>query len=438
MSEWGMDVDMTDHALRGFALATYLVSQIHPYNFALAVRVRGALTPDRIRQALDQVRQCYPDTSARVTGAGDGAPRMACDDSLAYPLATMPRTHANAWEAALISNASQPFDLSQSPPIRVVWMRGDTVSDLIFVFHHAFADGLAAVSLVRDFLTFLGDPGAGIDSAPPAPPLRDLLPDFAGKRGVVLGAQLKAALFRTFVVRGRQAAPLVDSGAAGRVWRVQPWTLSPEQTTALVTRCRAEGTTVHAALVTAFLRAFGAVRGGGWKRKVQSPVSVRDRLREPVGKAFGFYIGMVTFKANFAPERDFWDVARDVKKEFIRRAGDRPLLGALADQVVVLDELAAVLTPADVARSFERVDYDLSITNLGRLEFPLHYGALTVEALHGPAVLARPDEVVLGVLTVGGQLTFTLTFAEAHLPLAEAETIKEDAMARLAAATGAI
>jgi len=83
--------------------------------------------------------------------------------------------------------------------------------------------------------------------------------------------------------------------AAMRPYHLLPWELTVEQTAALVEHSREHGTTVHAALSTAFLRAFGELRGTGWKREIQSPVDPRNRLAKPVGESSGLYVSLVEF-----------------------------------------------------------------------------------------------------------------------------------------------
>lgn len=206
------------------------------------------------------------------------------------------------------------------------------------------------------------------------------------------------------------------------------WELTGEQISALVKRSRSEKTTVHAALSTAFLRAFGELRGDGWRRKLQSPISLRHRLTAPVGEAFGLFVNLVEVEVDCPPERDFWEVAREVKEAITRRADDRYVFRSLVEANVMMDKLGSVIPPEFVARSVTTVSYDLSITNLGRLDFPAQSGELQLEALYGPALGGNPDDIVLGVITVGDKMHFTLSFTEIKLSVSQAEQIREKAM----------
>ena len=108
-----------------------------------------------------------------------------------------------------------------------------------------------------------------------------------------------------------------------------------------------------------------------------------------------------------------------------------PFLGT----IVLIDELVSVITPRIVAQTAWGVEYDLSISNLGRLDFPVQFGPLKLEALYGPTIGCNAKEVVLGVVTVGGKMHFTMAFTDMTMTLPQAEQIKAKAMKSLADAT---
>lgn len=85
-----------------------------------------------------------------------------------------------------------------------------------------------------------------------------------------------------------------------------------------------------------------------------------------------------------------------------------------------MDKLASVMTPQLVAQSM-RVTYDLSITNLGRVDFPIQYGSLRLEALFGPSLGGNPEDIVLGVITIGDKMHLTLACTDMKLHVSEAK-----------------
>jgi len=431
-----MNPATTPQPLQGGQFVVWLASQYHPINFAFMARIRGGLTPRQVQQALDKLRIKYPPLSMRVGSESDGSVYLISDPALRFPVRSVARDHAERWIAEVTTELGQAFDLFTQPPLRLVLLQDEELSEILFVCPHVLADGLAVAYLVRDFLAFLGNPAAEEVAMPLAPPMSTLIPDFPGKRMVIWRAKLKAGLFKLLLRHGSKTDEAKTEAAhcVAPPYHLCPWVLTAEQTAALAARSRAADTTVHAALCVAFLRAFGECCGDGWKRTLQSPVNLRDRLRRPVGESFGLFVNLVEFSVNCAPERDFWEVAREIKQAFTRRSADKHIFNSLIEANVAMPALRAVITPKIVAQSFMTVKHDLSISNLGRLDFPVRYGALELDALFGPILGDDPEDRVLGVVTIGGVMHLSLSFTDSKMSPAQAEQLKESAMDWLAQA----
>ena len=422
--------------LRGGQLVVWRASAYHTINFAVMARIRGPLSPDLTQKALDSLLVKHPSLSVNVLQDADGDVYQVSNPGLKVPVRIEKRAHPNHWIEETTAELGRAFDLRKDPPLRCVLLRDEDVSDVLFVCPHVLADGLATAYLVRDFLAFLGDPEADVAPIPNVPPMNALIPDFPGKGVAILRARLKAQLLKLFLSHGQTTRSQTEvPNPVQPPYHLLPWTLSSEQTSALVARSRAEGTTVHAALCTAFLRAFGAFHGDGWNRKIQSPVSLRDRLTQPVGEAFGLFVNLVAFQIDCDPECDFWDVARRIKKRFVRRTGDRQVFQSLIEADVVTRQNRDALTPQTAAQVFMAADHDLSISNLGRLDIPTQYGSRRLDAFYGPLLGGDPEDVVLGVVTLGGIMHLSLSFTDMKMDVSQAETIIDAAMQALLKAT---
>jgi hypothetical protein len=189
------------------------------------------------------------------------------------------------------------------------------------------------------------------------------------------------------------------------------WALDSTRTDALRARCRVEGTSVHAALCVAFLRAIDDFDGVRRVRFAQTPVNLRHLLDVPQ-EAYGLYIAAVETAADVAQPRDFWQVARDFKADLAAQTRPERLYATVRRLRLLRWLPAPVLRRA--GRSV-RVRYDLSITNVGRLAIPLEYGPLRVVALYGASVPIAPNHRVAAVAYVDGQLNFTLVSFEREL-----------------------
>jgi len=429
-------MDTEKYKLQGGQLAVWLASEFHPINFAMMARVRGRFPTDQLQHALAKLQHKYTPLSMRVEKDPDGSVCLVPAPGIDIPVTIVERQHPDKWADTAALELEQVFDMYNHPPLRLVLLRDEDTTDMLFVCPHALADGFAVVYLVRDLLTLLTDPDAEVFPLPHPMSIGELIPDFSGKSLSMRMAALKAGMMRLFLAlsSGKKNLQNAEMPQSSSRYQALPWALTHDQTSALAVKCRTEGTTIHTALCTAFLQAFGEFYSEGWKRRIQSPVSLRNRLTSPVGESFGLYVNLVEFPVDVNPVHGFWEVARRIKEEFVLRTGDRYIFNSLIDANAVMRKLQGRITPEFVANNFEGTNHDLSITNLGRLDMPLQYGPLQLEALFGPILGGDPEDIVLGVTTINSKMFFCLSFTDLKLNTSQAKKITTSAMARLAKA----
>lgn len=415
--------------MQGAELAVWLASTVIVQNFTASFRITGEFSTDQLVDAIERLKGKYPTLSMHVVPNKDGTTEFVSNPNFVIPIRIVERESANTWNSVQTTEMGVPFNMLTQPPIRIVWIRGQGVSELLLVCHHAFADGLAGFLVLRDILTLLGNPNLKFETLPLFPPLNALIPNFSGKWRITLLAKLKAKLLKillNFRIIKLSSFSMTTPKIPPKYF-IQTWEWSKEQTTAFAARCKTEKATVHTALCTAFLRAFAEFHGDGWNRKIQNPVNLRNRLTEKVGEAFGLYINAVKFNVDCHPERDFWDISREIKKTLVQKSDDQSIFSELTDGCTLMDELVPVVTPGFIAKQLTKMDYDLSITNLGSLDFPSEFGSLEFENIF-PSTIGKLDEVVVCVMTIRGRMTFSFTFTDAKYTVADIEKIKTKAL----------
>jgi NRPS condensation-like uncharacterized protein len=227
------------------------------------------------------------------------------------------------------------------------------------------------------------------------------------------------------------------------------WDLTEDQTSALVSRCRGERVTVNTALTTAFVAAQEDVETPrDYLKKIVVSVDLRDRLTRPVDGAFAFYASGVRPELNYPARSSFWDAARAFHTqirhlltnenvfESQQLSGFSPsLLDALA--FAKYGKLEDRLAERMVERmGIDRISASLIVTNLGRLDIPVTYGARRLAALYGPYVYSDTVEKYLGVVTVGGRMHLTLCSGEMLIENETVKAVRDAAMRMLGTAVG--
>jgi hypothetical protein len=411
--------------MQGAELAVWLASTILVQNFTASFRIKGDFSEAELHGAVFRLRDKFPTLSMHVVPQPLGGTDFVSNRKLDIPIRIVERDSDQTWNAVQTLEMGMPFNMLKEPPIRIVWIKGTGVSELLLVCHHAFADGLAGFIVLRDLLMLLGDKQKRFESLPLFPPLSAMIPEFPGKWRVTLLARLKAHLLK-FLLRMHLVS--LKAFSMGPVtmppkYFIQTWEWSVADTERLKARCKAENCTVQTALCTAFLRAFAEFHGDGWNRRIQNPINLRNRLTEPVGEAFGLYINAIKFNVDCHPNRDFWEVSREIKAILKSKSDDKAIFSELTDGCTLLDELVPVVTPGFIAKQLTKMDYDLSITNLGNLDFPTQFGDLEFENIF-PSTIGKLDEVVVCVMTLRGKMTFSMTFTDMKYSEAQIDTIK--------------
>jgi hypothetical protein len=175
--------------------------------------------------------------------------------------------------------------------------------------------------------------------------------------------------------------------------------MSRAATANLVRRCREEGTTVHAAIVTAASRVRSAECGQEFIR-TNSPMNVRKLI----GAENGCCLWIAPACTGMAPPDDtvFWPGARDVGNRLKTMRSPAGLMLAST----VIEQHMPMSADCDAAERFlcTVLPFEQTITNLG-VQHLAPSRPVRPRAIWGPITLTQVDrESVTGVVTYDGRL----------------------------------
>ena len=356
-----------------------------PYNIAVVVHLLGPVTVEGVRAAVAGLRRRHPLLGVTTVVAEDGTPWL--ESAGVGPVPVRVIEHAGPDDAArlLDTEVATPFamDHPRIPHTRIPAGRSGTPRppllrvavldpqqpgggiDVVLCAQHVIADGLSMFFLVRDLVRLLREPDTPPAVADQAARCEHVLPPEAARRmhrtsaaALTLRALLQAHRALRSVSSRR---PVVGHGAAGDLAAagttpVHSWQLTPEQTAALLRRCRVEGVSVQSALCTAFLPAYSVVN---------TPVSLRGRLGIDVAESVGLYVGNAVVMRSYRGRREFWWNARAFHRR-LRRAMRDPfrmirLCSPAVPRPLVHDVITGLMTLVGRRRP-------LAVTNLGVLD----------------------------------------------------------------------
>jgi hypothetical protein len=404
-----------------------------PWNVILAVRTGGPVDERALRTALDALQADHPMLGVGIVQRGrrphfnSGSPPIG--------LRIADRTGPDVWFETVQAELEYPFDRMQGPLLRVVWLRSDDAHELLLVADHCICDGRAMRLLARELLDRLGQVRPARTGHCRIDCIQDLFPNGPGSNAKRLGLLSQAGAIG-WLLRG--------SGDVKRMWRrlraVRPqsaayilhWEMDAASCESLSARCRTRETTSYAALATAFLRAMRTVRPKQNRNRLLCPVDVRAQVPGIAPDALFGFPETVRLSIERGLDCDFWSQARALRRDLCsRRARLDPARTLLsAERLHGLSDWFVTLQLHGRARN------DLMFSHLGDATLPQREGMPPDKVLAFLSSMPWRGTTAIFSLRDPDGLRFCLVSREETLPRRDAERIRDEAMARIAAALG--
>ena len=288
-------------------------------------------------------------------------------------------------ESEIEAELAIPFVEGQAPLCRLALAHREDGATAIMSVSHSVGDGTTGLVLMRDLLRGVG----GVEALPA--PVTSTAP-------AVLGVASVPPTRR--IIDGEPKR----SPNAGRRPTVALFQLDRERTEAIVTACRARGSTVHSALAAATVTELRRRWADHASREITiiSPVDTRALLGLP-DDAVGLYFTSPQSRYPAGSEDDFWAMAHLTRKDIAGAATEDAVREVTKGMQAYTQ---AGLTNASANESLDSVfAMNVLLTNLGRTSFGADFGDIRVERLWGPIVLGGRDHVqTIGVVTIEGKL----------------------------------
>jgi NRPS condensation-like uncharacterized protein len=438
---------------------------------AMVARIKGHVNEEMLKNAVEKIQQRHALLRVRIVDNKDGELWFTSEGVQKIPIEVVPRKTENDWINVHAEGAKIPYEFETRPPIRFILVQSVDVSELIILCHHIICDGMSLAYLARDLMVHLGDPTAKIQTLPaPEPISLTNLPSEVAPSGLI----------KYFINKIRQKwtdeiihfdqqdyAALTEAYWENFSHEILTIEFSEMETTALVKRCRQEKVTVNTALITAFSGAQNVVMDQKpHHAKTVSAVSLRDRLPNSPGERMGYYALGMEVKYKYNSKKNFWENARSYHKKITANTSNKKVFGDLPSflemdsniyEALSFKKLGTLVKPDSpsykklynfgkredvVVRLLQRAKMETldaklfgpAITNLGRLDFPITYGALELDRLimqPGGAFPLVHVDMVLGVATCAGKLSLVIEYAEEAVDTVTMKKIKEKALAFL-------
>ncbi|WGQ10999.1 condensation domain-containing protein [Pedobacter gandavensis] len=401
------------------------VDESTPLNCVFAVKIRGSFSAENLHAAFAKIQKKHPLLRSSVREDQHGRPYYELSEDLEpIPVKIIKREGDDHWMEESAQEWEKLFDEPNLPMARLVWLKGEDVSELLLVCPHCICDGTTFVALMSEMLMLLDHPEKELLPYQSFNSIEELLSaTFSSTRSKVVKAKFFSVIAKLFFLFKSTS----NQQPAGSGYMLH-WKLEAEETKRLVLACKAAGLTLHAALCVAFLDAFKAVRGGKAQGKVICPVDVRRFVKE-IKQDTMFAFAPIA-ELSLPKEKDFWAKAKKLQEELKTK-----IEGMKVHELLVMSEYfhGSVRKMVKYLRATDG-GHDLTLSNMGRLGIPENYDSFEVETLYSPSVgFPWRNANTLVLSTFKGRMDFTFLSNHAFLDKKEAEKIRDTALELLMA-----
>ncbi|MFU1858504.1 condensation domain-containing protein [Sphingobacterium sp. NGMCC 1.201703] len=395
-----------------------------PFNAVIPFRLRGVFSEEDIKYALSRLQEKHPWLRALIQHDEQNVPWFQVPElTVSIPIRLVNRKSEDDWQEESKKEWHSTFDHQTKPLIRFVWIKGEEVSDMLFVFHHCLCDGGSAMALLYEFLKLLENPAAEIGLENPILGIEDVVPEQILQSGK---KRFKAKAIGRLAALAIKCIPVSKRAIDRQTDYLIHWKLDETTSKQLISFCKSSGVTVNTFLGATVLEAFKKVRGSSAFNKVSCPVDIRrfaPQIKDDHIFAFGL---MIVMSSN--QKMSFLDNLRLMQDEVERKTAKlNPYI-----TMMVME------SAHDALKNFTRLlkrgksSNDCMFSNLGCIQIPDQYQEFNLETIFSPSVIGPLGNTTTMVTsTYRGQMDFSFVGSEGYLPETEALAIRDEIIDRI-------
>jgi NRPS condensation-like uncharacterized protein len=391
-----------------------------PLNCVFTAKINGVLQEEDFKIALEKIQRKHSLLRSRIDIDTEQYPFFIEEEEIsAIPLRIVQRQTDEDWLLESEKEWFRLFEDPKKPLAHLVWVKGEEVSEILWVLPHCICDGTSLVTLMRELLCLLDNPSMKLDAYQAFSSVNDFLPSGFNTKKKERKARFYLLMARLFFLMQRKS----KKRNLGKNYVIH-WKLNPEITAQIINQCKVHGVSVHSLLCASFMQAFQVIQGSQAKRKVISPVDVRHfipEIKQDQVFAFAPTVELSLKKGNHG----LFDHAGQIKKDLlekIQKMEARELLWMGEQMHPIVERMIKMLKSSSGG-------HDITLSNMGKIDIPDKYERFKLETIISPTV-AFPwlNSNTLVTTTYNQHMDFTMMSNEDFLSRQKATEIKDKAL----------
>ncbi|KIA91624.1 hypothetical protein OC25_19825 [Pedobacter kyungheensis] len=396
-----------------------------PFNVIIPFKIKGNINEADLKFALFRIQKKHPWLSAAIRFDEDKKPWFVTNrtENFKVPIRIVERLDDQTWEEESAQEWKTLFDATAAPLFRVVWVKGNLVSEFLLVFHHCLCDGTAALSILTELLQLLDDPDSHIGSEIPIMGIEDVIP------GKILNSyrnRTKNSIIGKMATLALWIIPLKKIAVERKRDFMLHWKFDEELTSQIVQFCKANQFTVNTLLSAVVLMAFKNVRKEKAFNKISLPVDIRNF--NPLIKKDNIFAFGLMIVLSLLPEKDFLSQVKTLQAVVDTKSAKLNPYSLM----MMMESCHPALQNFTNLLKYGKSSNDCMFSNLGRIAIEHQYQHFEVETIFSPSVMGPlGNTTTMIVSTYRNQMDFTFVASEGYVPFVEAEAIKEQVISIL-------
>jgi NRPS condensation-like uncharacterized protein len=389
-----------------------------PFNTVIPFRLRGTFVLKDIQHALSQLQVKHPWLKAVIGHDEKNIPWFEVSEKVKIPIRILSKKEENDWLEESKNEWYKMFNYKEQPLIRFVWIKGEEISDMMFVFHHCLCDGGSAMAVLYEFLKLLDNPSAEIGLENPILGIQDVVPSKILNSN---GQKIKAKVIGRLAATAIKCIPVGKKATDRQSDYLIHWKFDEETSKELISYCKSQKVTVNTFFCATLLKAFEKIKQEKAFNKVSCPVDIRrfaNQIKDDHIFAFGLMI-VVSLNKKLGFEDNLKLMQETVEK---KTAKLNPYI-----TMMVMESAHDALKNFTKLLKNSKSSNDCMFSNLGRIQIPHEYKEFSLEGIFSPSVIGPLGNTTTMVTsTFRGEMDFSFMGSEGYLPYSEALAIRDE------------
>lgn len=396
-----------------------------PLNCTYTITLNGTLSLASIKAALAKCQQKHPLLRAGIEEDDKGMPWFIIrENAPEIPVHEIERQTHDDWVKETARQFELAFAWQQAPLARLVWLRSETISELMIVMPHCICDGTTILNLMQELLEYMDNPEAAVTPYTTFNSVLDLIPESSLPDKKALK---KAKTFSLIATAFLSLKTIGRKTVTNKNYMVR-WQMDKEASGRIIDWCKEHGITAHAVIGTAVLHAFRNIRGAEARNKLICPVDIRRYVKAIKTDTMFAFAPIAELSLSKDKTLDFAGQAKDLKAQLQQK-----VLALNGCEMLAASEYfhAAVKKMTKLLRT-TKGGHDVTFSNVGVIPLQQQYAQFQVIRAYSPnAAFPWRNPNTLVVSSFDGCMDFTLLSAEGFLPREQALAIKDAVLTEL-------